>query len=481
MNPDKDLETKLKELEKKSKYAPLREVSQKIRQGIYEENDKQLKKNKKNLTKKVNKWKKKIEKGDEKDVKTYLGKFEFGQGLLDLLQGKKGKPQESIESKETEQEKAKATEKAKESDEKEKQKEEYFALKKKIGEAATSPEEPSINVKLSKLALLAEPLEKSIANSITKTDEYKVSFEDATTEFKKGNFEEPKDTEIDQIKIQAMANAARSFQALQGQLDVYPVVQKPTLTTGDCFYSAIYRSAKERGYLEDFVECLGLDITDEKKFIQSLRNVIADEILNDHLPGTKTREGFLDAYDFLLQNYADSPEMYKTIIRGFPYWFQKKFANGPGEKKAFLKELATHTMTMTQWVGEIEFKIAQRLFKSYCGVELQSHYVSRDYNSNDEEKMIELPKIYNGVPVFHLVNLGEAHYEYYSFKIPMSKIKKAKSDIVKTKATEEPCGLIVYDPCTGMPIMEGDPVTIIQNRLKTIQSRAKKGGTRKRK
>ncbi len=467
MNPDKDLEKELQHLEKKSKYAPLREVSQKIRQGIYQENAKQLKKNTKNLTKKAQKWQKKLERGNTK----YKGKFEFAAGLLDLLQGKK-KPK-----KEEEGDTTKLTE-------------EDFALKKKIGEAALEVEKPNVKNQLTQLASLANELEGNVASQIKQLQEYKDTFDSKITNFKKGKFELTDSK--DPIVIQGIANAARFFLEQQGKVDLYPVIRKPTLATGDCFYSAIYRSAKERGYLDDLEECLELDISDEKAFVQSLRNLIADEIINDRLPGTQTREGFLDTYDFLVQNYADNPQQYKVIIEGFPYWFQKKFAAGPGEKKKFLSEYASHTMTMTEWIGEIEFKIGERLLKSYCGIEIQNHYVSNDYNnssnndsnSNVEEKKIELPKIVNGVPVFHLVNLGEAHYEYYSFKIPISKIKKSTTVTTVKKKEEkkedDPCGLIVYDPCTGFPIVEGDPITIIQNRLKTIQSKVKKGGTRKR-
>ena len=459
MDPDKDLEAKLKNLEKKSKYVPLREISQKIRQGVYQENGKQLKANTKNLTKRLNKWKKKIETGDEKEYKTYLGKYEFGQGLLDLLQGKK--KEEKKEEKKVETEFKKATT------------EEEFALLKRIGEAALSVAPVDIKAKLSEIASLAP----ESSNSILKAKpEYKEIFEAKTTNFKKGKFNLTDSK--DPLVLQAVANAARAFQVEQDKVDFYPVIQKPTLSSGDCFYSALYRSAKERGYLDELVDCLGLDIENEEIFIQSLRNVMADEIYNDRLPGTQTREGYLDSYDFLVVNYASDPLMYKEIIRGFPYWFQKRFAKGPGDKKTFLQELVSHTMTMTEWVGEIEVKIAQRLFKTYCGIEIQTHMEADPVGEND---YIQMPKIYKGTPVFHLVNLGEAHYEYYSFKIPISKLKKSsKVDVKEVKEVKgEPCGLIVYDPCTGFPIMEGDPVTIIQDRLKKIQSRSKKGGTRK--
>lgn len=493
---DPDLEKRLKELEKKSKYAPLREVSQKLRQGVYAENAKQLKTNKKNLTKKVQKWKRKIEKGDEKEIKTYLGKFEFGQGLLDLLAGKKEKKEEKkVEKKKVESDsdddsnsnndnenenEDPAEFKDETEDQKKKRMEEKQALLKQIGEAATSLPAPDIKVELAKLSSLVPPLAKEIADEIKKTDEYKEAFEKKTTEFQKGNFEVPNVEDEDTIIIQAAANAARAFEEVQDKVELFPVVQKETLATGDCFYSAIYRSAKERGYLDELVECMGLDIENEKKFIQSLRNVIADEIYNDRLPGEKTREGYLDSYDFLLQNYATDPKMYKELIRGFPFWFQAKFKDGPGDKKTFLAELALHTMTMTQWVGEIEVKIAQRLFKNYCGIEIHTHR-ERDEEEDEDEEEIKMPKMYKGSPVFHVVNLGEAHYEYYSFKIPISKIKQASKGVKVEKKADEPCGDFLYDPCTGLPIMEGDPITIITNRLKKIQAKPKKGGTRKRK
>lgn len=51
-----------------------------------------------------------------------------------------------------------------------------------------------------------------------------------------------------------------------------PVRIATTLAQGDCFFSAIFRALKERDLLEGVGTCLGIDVSDETKFIISYRN-----------------------------------------------------------------------------------------------------------------------------------------------------------------------------------------------------------------
>jgi hypothetical protein len=54
---------------------------------------------------------------------------------------------------------------------------------------------------------------------------------------------------------------------------------KPELTEnlkdGDCYYSAIYRSAKYHNLLNQLFDCLRIPIDSEKKFIKSLRELVS--------------------------------------------------------------------------------------------------------------------------------------------------------------------------------------------------------------
>ena len=107
--------------------------------------------------------------------------------------------------------------------------------------------------------------------------------------------------------------------SIEPEGEVFAVKDATTKDDGNCFYSAIYRAAKEQGVLDKFPAEIKKDT--EENFIQSMRNRIAFFISKGILPKTKEKDGELDSYNALIQ----SDVSYSEIIRGFPSWFRDEF------------------------------------------------------------------------------------------------------------------------------------------------------------
>ena len=89
------------------------------------------------------------------------------------------------------------------------------------------------------------------------------------------------------------------------------VIIKPTLAQGDCFYSAIFRSLKERdSLLEKVSTCLSIDISDETSFIKTFRDKLADTISEGNLEYSDAKNGRIDTYDNFVELILD-PASYR--------------------------------------------------------------------------------------------------------------------------------------------------------------------------
>jgi len=241
------------------------------------------------------------------------------------------------------------------------------------------------------------------------------------------------------------ANLANEVQPKKGEISVK---EKKTLEDGNCFYSGIYRSARELGILGTFL-LLGLETDTEMEFIRSFRDLIANEIAADHLPKTAVQNGELDTYNSLVQADLD----YKQIIAGFPAWFQKAFPQGEiGTRDHFLNVMASHVRKNGEWVGEIEVRMVTALLLKH-DIQIVVHK-SKESNLNKTEGKMNL---------IHLYNPRDQHYTYFSFPevvgepesrqaSPPSREKGADPTVVHSPEKEK-CP-VLHDPCTGKPIAD---------------------------
>jgi hypothetical protein len=211
------------------------------------------------------------------------------------------------------------------------------------------------------------------------------------------------------------------------------VVRRQTLTTGDCFYSSIFRGSVEQGILDQLMKCLKLSGKTELEFIQSFRYMLAKRVLADKLPKEyderlkKEQDLYEVLYDTLHETIPGMKEektgtraknikpqeqtigTYRLVLSSSPEWFRTAFWNGLPSREDFRNIVAEEVKKMKNWVGTIEVEMTAYLLKKVCKITLVRHNSSpkKDLKSKDD----------GGQPILHLRNLGEAHWEYYSFDL----------------------------------------------------------------
>ena len=295
---------------------------------------------------------------------------------------------------------------------------------------APGPMRPNLNAatELTTLASAqAAPINAAALAAFHADPLYTSTYTNKIKNYQKGRFQ-PSGS-IDPVIIQAESNAARNFIPFLGTTSpLQPMMRRPTLAQGDCFFSSIFRASLERGLLLDLIACLGLqNVVDEFTFIQELRNKVAAEIrkgksgaghVDGAVPGSFLANGqFTDIYDSLLLQFINDHGSFLQIIQAFPYWFipiYTQYQQFPS-RDDFYENYATQTEKMTEYVGVIEVTIIERLLKENCGIGLLTRNIRNP--SVNPRWFSQGSEIVNGMPTLYLVNLGEGHYEYDSFDL----------------------------------------------------------------
>jgi len=194
--------------------------------------------------------------------------------------------------------------------------------------------------------------------------------------------------------------------AVSCDADSFAVTIRNSLINGDCFYSSVFRALKERPELLERVQRnFSINVSDESAFIQSWRNMVADKV-ETYVPAGKN--GPLDFYDILINKSHDATGNIDIILKGFPSWFRSEFGENfstVGSRDDFFRKLKQRIRTPTNWVGQIEVEIVQKLLES------QNILVKIENNSARECAV----KSRDGVDFIYLINYGETHYKYFSF------------------------------------------------------------------
>lgn len=228
-----------------------------------------------------------------------------------------------------------------------------------------------------------------------------------TERLSKKNITKIKYTQGHTRKLQKARNLLTALEA--PNVTAYPPASEVwinrTLEQGDCFYSSIFRAAKERGLLPIFRDRLRLNIRTEHAFIGAFRNRIAKEVLAGHLPTDVDQYGHPEnTYDILhgMGNSLGAAIQYDEV---FPDWFKTAFATGTGTRKNFLKKFAKGARVRQNYVSEIEVSIVKRLLNNECDILLEIDGLTKSV----------LAKYKTGKPLITLYNSSGGHYEYYTF------------------------------------------------------------------
>jgi hypothetical protein len=225
------------------------------------------------------------------------------------------------------------------------------------------------------------------------------------------------------VKINTQVKQTNQVKAVTIEENESYVVRKNTKTQGDCFFSSIYRAAKEQDLLEIFEACLEVEIKSENIFIQELRNILADKIAEDE-------DGDISGlYENLTSLSEENVNSYEEIINGMPAWFRKEFEYGfPDDVEEFIDIMSEGSRKSGNYVAEIEVNIIKNIIEE-CGIHLQLHVTPIQKAKKENEE---------GEPIIHVLNIGppqyeQGHYEYYSFLITKGGNKKRKTLTRKVK------------------------------------------------
>lgn len=249
-----------------------------------------------------------------------------------------------------------------------------------------------------------------------------------------------------------------------------PTVVRTTLSQGDCLYSSIYRASVERGLLPLFAKCFGIATDTEVKFIQGIRNVLADYVLKEGLLKGKDRFGTtVDTYD-QLKELVEGTEfsakegqaiakgaMYAVAAQSFPPWFVSEFGRRGeklGKKEDFIKNYAAGLRKMENWTGELEINLLKHLLETKkCQIKVDA----------TRTRPSELYSMVDGMEVITVYNPSMGHFEYFSFeldnkkaagkeaypvKIPVKKVglSSASAKALDCKAVAEACQKNLLSP-----------------------------------
>ena len=145
---------------------------------------------------------------------------------------------------------------------------------------------------------------------------------------------------------------------------------KTTLADGNCLFSSIFRSLKDKNLLEKFCKCIkDIDCTNEKKFISTFRMFITEK---DHSISLR----YIDIFNNMIKNFKEPnfEENFKEIIKYFGdtrtvlIKFNKENKFEDKYLKEFISEIENVIVKNKTYVGEIElFEISKMIKRCDIG------------------------------------------------------------------------------------------------------------------
>lgn len=190
---------------------------------------------------------------------------------------------------------------------------------------------------------------------------------------------------------------------------------KPTLSQGDCFYSSIYRSLRDKNLLKKFSDCINISYENEDNFIQNLRDLIANDEsfkkeysdMFGNIISMKTEKDFDSNFNAILRSMGDT----RIVLEQFNNtnkFFSPDLKNCEDSQncKDFIQEIQKVIRTRGTYVGQIEVYFIINLLKR-CGI--IANIVITDDKSQEEIKKQILE--YSGENKIVII-LSGVHYEY---------------------------------------------------------------------
>jgi len=188
---------------------------------------------------------------------------------------------------------------------------------------------------------------------------------------------------------------------------------------GNCFFRAIYKSAKHSNNLLKLVNCF-LDkpfdeyVNNERTFIMDMREKLAKSIEEGNDGGQ------IEGIFHYLANFTDDIDTYKEIINSLPKWISERFPTPPSSLDEFRSEVCKNIRKQGTYVSQIEIDIFQYLNNTFCN-EPDKHVTLKIFATT--------PKNSEDVDLSHIniLNVANIHYKYLRSYESIDNEPKSKS------------------------------------------------------
>ena len=187
---------------------------------------------------------------------------------------------------------------------------------------------------------------------------------------------------------------------------------------GDCFFEALYRSARHAGMLDDLCKCLpigesrhccdrdisrGTEIS-EQDFIRCVRESLARAIAV--FPNYQNHYHHIRSLDQVNR---------ETVLDQQPQWLQQIWKTHGQTYEDFIRECAgaRGIAQNGNWVGQLDVEVLQRILRD-CGIHMPTPVSRR----NVEQAEAYVQNDFDGYAL-QLVCIGDVHYNWVSGMRPL--------------------------------------------------------------
>jgi hypothetical protein len=177
---------------------------------------------------------------------------------------------------------------------------------------------------------------------------------------------------------------------------------------GNCFFRAIYKSAKHSGNLENLVKCfldksLSTYVNSERVFITDLREKLAKSIEDNQDGGViEGMFGYLNGF-VTADKKEDLMASYKEVINSLPAWMSIEFSSPPKDLAKFREAFCKNIRKQGTFVSQIEIDIFKYLNDTFCNTP-EKHTILNMFMS-PPTRAIDTSQI-------NIVNVANIHYKY---------------------------------------------------------------------
>jgi len=182
---------------------------------------------------------------------------------------------------------------------------------------------------------------------------------------------------------------------------------------GNCFFRAIYKSAKDSGNLGKLVKCFLEDSfenlehyeNNERDFIMDMREKLALNI-EQELDGGQINSIFEHLHGFDVHD-KEAMETYAMIVDTLPDWISTRFKNPPKTLAEFREAVCKNIRKQGTYVSQIEIDIFKYINDTFCN-EPDKHVILNVVATAPQQD-INLSQI-------NIINVANIHYQYLAHK-----------------------------------------------------------------